>query len=39
MVQKALSGGILEEAKNNAPALLQDILLKAGIQIKNVIIS
>ena len=38
MIQEALSGGILEEAKNNAQSVLQDLLLKANIQIKEVII-
>ncbi len=36
MLQEALSGGILEDAKTNAQATLQDILLKANIQIKEV---
>jgi len=38
MLQEALSWGILEEAKNNAQSKLQDLLLKANIQIKEVII-
>lgn len=38
MVQEALSGGILEEAKNNAQSALQDLFLKSNIQIKNVVI-
>jgi hypothetical protein len=38
MIQKALSGGILEEAKNNAQSKLQDLFLKANIQIKEVVI-
>lgn len=38
MLQEALSGGILEEAKNNAQSALQNLFLKANIQIKNVII-
>ena len=36
MLQEALSGGILEEAKNNAQSALQDLFLKANIQIKEV---
>jgi len=36
MRQEALSGGILEEAKNNAQSALQDLFLKANIQIKEV---
>ena len=39
MIQEALSWGILEEAKNNAQTTLQDLLLKAQIQIKEVIIA
>lgn len=39
MIQEALSGWILDEAKNNAQGVLQDIFLKAGIQIKEVVIS
>lgn len=39
MIQEALSGWILDEAKNNTQSILQDMLLKAGIQIKSVIIS
>ncbi len=38
MIQEALSGNILEEAKNNAQKALQDLFLNAGIQIKEVII-
>jgi len=38
MIQEALSGNILKEAKTNAEQLLQNILLKANIQIKEVII-
>lgn len=38
MIQEALSGGILEEAKSNAQSTLQDLFLKASIQIKEVII-
>ena len=38
MVQDALSGGILQAAKINAQKALQDLLLKADIQIKEVII-
>ena len=38
MVQEALSGNILQEAKNNAQNTLQTLFLKAGIQIKEVII-
>lgn len=38
MMQEALSGNILEEAKTNAQTALQDLFLKAGIQIKEVII-
>lgn len=36
MLQEALSGGILDDAKTNAQATLQDLLLKANIQIKEV---
>jgi hypothetical protein len=36
ILQEALSGGILEEAKNNAQSALQDLFLKANIQIKEV---
>ncbi len=36
ILQEALSGGILEDAKKNVQAKLQDILLKANIQIKEV---
>jgi hypothetical protein len=36
MIQDALSEGILEEAKNNAQSALQDLFLKANIQIKEV---
>ena len=36
MIQEALSGGILKEAKNNAQSVLQDLFLKANIQIKEV---
>lgn len=39
MIQEALSWGILEKAKNNAQTTLQDLLLKAQIQIKEVIIA
>ena len=38
MIQDALSGGILQDAKNNAQSKLQDLFLKANIQIKEVII-
>ncbi len=38
MIQEALSGNILQEAKNNAQNSLQNLFLKAGIQIKNVVI-
>ena len=38
MLQDALSGNILQEAKNNAQTALQNLFLKANIQIKNVII-
>lgn len=38
MVQEALSGNILQEAKNNAQKALQDLFLNAWIQIKEVII-
>lgn len=38
MIQEALSGNILQDAKNNAQSKLQDIFLKANIQIKEVII-
>ncbi len=38
MIQEALSWGILQEAKNNAQSALQDVFLKAQIQIKEVII-
>lgn len=38
MIQEALSGNILEDAKNNAQSALQDLFLKAQIQIKEVII-
>ncbi len=39
MIQKALSWDILKDAKNNAQNILQNLLLKAWIQIKNVIIN
>ncbi|HBB03893.1 TPA: hypothetical protein DCZ39_03255 [Patescibacteria group bacterium] len=39
MMQEALSGNILEEAKTNAQTALQDLFLKASIQIKEVIIT
>ena len=38
MLQEALSGNILQEAKNNAQNTLQNLFLKANIQIKEVII-
>lgn len=38
MIQDALSGNILQEAKNNAQNALQNLFLKANIQIKSVII-
>ncbi len=38
IIQKALSWGILEEAKSNAQSKLQDLFLKANIQIKEVVI-
>ncbi len=38
MIQKALSGDILQIAKTNAQTALQTLFLKAGIQIKEVII-
>lgn len=38
MIQEALSGNILEDAKKNAQSTLQDLFLKAQIQIKEVII-
>jgi hypothetical protein len=38
MIQEALSGNILQEAKNNAQNTLQNLLLTAGTQIKEVII-
>ena len=38
MIQQALSWGILDEAKNNAQHLLQTLLLKSWIQIKEVIV-
>ncbi|MEI7558129.1 MAG: hypothetical protein WCJ45_04860 [bacterium] len=38
MIQKALSGNILQAAKINAQYVLQNLFLSAGIQIKEVII-
>jgi len=38
MIQEALSGNILQDAKNNAQTTLQNLFLKANIQIKEVII-
>ncbi|MCX6824128.1 MAG: DUF4230 domain-containing protein [candidate division SR1 bacterium] len=38
MIQEALSGNILQDAKDNAQTTLQNLFLKAGIQIKEVII-
>lgn len=38
LYQDALSWNILQEAQNNAQNILQDVILKAGIQIKEVII-
>ncbi|MEI6773363.1 MAG: hypothetical protein WCL18_00575 [bacterium] len=38
MIQEALSGNILQIAKNNAQSLLQTLFLQARIQIKEVII-
>jgi len=38
IIQTALSGNILQEAKNNAQNALQNLFLKANIQIKEVII-
>ena len=38
MIQEALSGNILQAAKNNAQNILQTLFLKAGIQIKEVIL-
>lgn len=38
MIQKALSWGILQTAKSNAQNILQTLFLRAGIQIKEVII-
>jgi len=38
IAQEALSGNILQEAKNNAQNTLQNLFLKANIQIKEVII-
>ena len=38
MIQDALSGNILQEAKNNAQNALQNLFLRANIQIKEVII-
>jgi hypothetical protein len=38
MIQEALSGNILQDAKNNAQNTLQNLFLKANIQIKEVII-
>ena len=38
MIQEALSGNILQEAKSNAQNALQTLFLNAGIQIKEVII-
>ena len=38
MIQEALSGNILQAAKNNAQNILQTLFLKARIQIKEVII-
>lgn len=38
MIQEALSGGILQTAKTNAQNILQTLFLRAGIQIKEVII-
>lgn len=38
MIQDALSGNILETAKDNAQYVLQNLFLRAGIQIKEVII-
>lgn len=38
IIQEALSGGILQTAKNNAQSALQTLFLKNGIQIKEVII-
>lgn len=38
MIQEALSGNILQDAKRNAQNALQTVFLRAGIQIKNVII-
>ena len=38
MIQDALSGNILQEAKSNAQTALQNLFLKSNIQIKEVII-
>jgi len=38
ILQEALSGNILQDAKNNAQNTLQNLFLTAGIQIKEVII-
>ena len=38
MIQEALSGNILQSAKNNAQNILQTLFLNAGIQIKEVIL-
>jgi len=38
ILQDALSGNILQDAKNNAQIALQNLFLQANIQIKNVII-
>ena len=38
MIQEALSGNILQAAKNNSQNILQTLFLKAGIQIKEVIL-
>jgi hypothetical protein len=38
MIQEALSWGILQIAKSNAQNILQTLFLRAGIQIKEVII-
>lgn len=38
IIQEALSGNILQSAKNNAQNILQTLFLTAGIQIKEVIL-
>lgn len=38
IMQQALSGTLLNKAQDNVKSMLQDVFLKAGIQIKEVII-